>query len=52
MATPPGDAETRTTLTELPEEQRQRAFDRYQTLRPHLEQDVPFARVARDASLH
>ncbi len=51
MATPPGDAETRTTLTELPEEQRQRAFDRYRTLRPHLEQDVPLARVARDASL-
>ena len=48
---PTGDAETRTALTELPEEQRQRAFDRYRTLRPHLEQDVPLARVARDASL-
>jgi putative transposase len=51
MATPSGDAAARTALTELPEQQRQRAFDRYQTLRPHLEQDVPLARVAKEASL-
>src|SRR5271166_4068402 len=51
MATPTGDPATRAALSELPEQQRQRAFDRYQALRPHLEQDVPLARVAREASL-
>src|SRR5271157_521059 len=51
MTTTPGDAVTRTALTELPERQRQRAFERYQTLRPHLEQDVPLARVAMEATL-
>jgi putative transposase len=51
MATPSGDAATRAALTELSEQQRQRAFDRYQVLRPHLEQDVPLARTAREASV-
>src|SRR5271165_7638513 len=51
MATPTGDPATRAALSELPEQQRQRAFDRYQALRPHLEQDVPLARVAREAAL-
>jgi hypothetical protein len=51
MTTPPDDAVTRAALTELPERQRQLAFDRYQSLRPHLEQDVPLARVAAEASL-
>ena len=46
-----GDAVTHTALTELPERQRQRAFERYQTLRPHLERDVPLARVAMEAAL-
>jgi putative transposase len=30
---------------------RQRAFDHYQMLRPHLEQDVPLARVAAEVSM-
>jgi hypothetical protein len=51
MTTTPGAPLTRAALTELPEQQRQRAFDRYQTLRPHLEQDVPLARVAAEAPL-
>jgi hypothetical protein len=51
MATTLGDTVTRAALTELPEQQRQRAFDRYQMLRPHLEQDMPLARVAAEASL-
>ena len=42
---------THTALTELLEQQRQCAFGRYQALRPHLEQDVPLARVAADASM-
>ena len=51
MTTTTGDDVTRAALTELREQQRQRAFDRYQTLRPHLEQDVPLARVAAEASM-
>lgn len=51
MTTTPGDAVPSTALTELSERQRQRAFDRYQTLRPHLEEDVPLARVAVAAAL-
>jgi putative transposase len=51
MITTPGEAVTRAALTELPEQQRQRAFDRYQTLRPHLEQDVSLGRVAAAASM-
>jgi putative transposase len=51
MTTTPGYAVTRAALTELPEQERQRALDRYQTLRPHLEQDVPLARVAVEASI-
>lgn len=38
-------------LTELSERQRERAFDRYGKLQPHLEQDAPLARVAKEASL-
>ena len=45
------DAATHAALSEMPEGVRQRAFDRYQKLRPHLEQDAPLARVAREASL-
>jgi hypothetical protein len=37
-------------LSELSEQQCQRAFNRYQRFRPHLEQDVPLARVAAEAS--
>jgi putative transposase len=51
MTTTSADAVTRTALTELPERQRKRAFERYQTLRPHLEQNVPLARVAMEAAL-
>jgi putative transposase len=51
MTTTPGGAVPSTALTELSERQRQRAFDRYQTLRPHLEEDVPLARVAVAAAL-
>jgi len=29
---------------------RQRAFDRYQKLRPHLEHNAPLTRVAKEAS--
>jgi len=35
MTTTLGDTATRAALTELPEQQCQRAFDRYQMLRPH-----------------
>jgi len=51
MTTTPDDLKTRATLTELPDQQRQSAFERYQTLRPHLEQEVPLARVAAEASM-
>ena len=51
MTTPSGDATTGVALTELSERQRERALDRYRKLRPHLEQDAPLARVAREASL-
>lgn len=45
------DASSRVALTELSERQRERAFDRYGKLQPHLEQDAPLARVAKEASL-
>ena len=51
MTTMPGDAVTRPALTEVPEQQRRRAFDRYQTLRPHLKQDVRLARAAAEVSM-
>src|SRR5271166_4734163 len=51
MTTTPGGALPSTALTELSERQRQRALDRYQALRPHLEEDVPLARVAMEAAL-
>jgi putative transposase len=51
MAIPIGDAATAVALTELSDRQRERALDRYKKLRPHLEQDAPLARVARDALL-
>ncbi len=51
MTTTPGYAATRAALTELPEQERQRALDRYQTLLPHLERNVPLARVAAEASM-
>ena len=38
-------------LTELPEPARQRALERYRTLQPHFEQNVPLAQVARTAGL-
>ena len=51
MTTTPDGSLPSTALTELSERQRQRALDRYQTLRPHLEEDVSLARVAMEASL-
>jgi len=51
MTTTPDDLKTRATLTELPDQQCQSAFERYQTLRPHLEQEAPLARVAAEASM-
>ena len=45
------DAATHAALSEMPEGVRQRAFDRYQTLRPHLEQNAPLTCVAKEASL-
>jgi len=51
MAPPAGDAATSVALTELSERQRERALERYKKLRPHLEQDVPLAGVAKEASL-
>ena len=50
MATPAGDAMS-VALTELSERPRERALERYKKLRPHLEQDVPLAGVAKEASL-
>jgi putative transposase len=38
-------------LTELPEPMRRRALDRYQALRPHLEDNLPLTRVAKEASV-
>jgi hypothetical protein len=35
------DAATHAALSDMPEGVRQRAFDRYQKLRPHLEQNAP-----------
>src|SRR5437660_10492751 len=43
MAQPP--------LSELAEAERNRAFERFQLLRPFLEEGVPLARVARDHGL-
>ena len=40
-----------TKLTELTDVQRRQALERYRQLRPHLEQDVPLARVARDVAM-
>ena len=51
MATSAGDAATSVALTELSEPQRERALERYKKLRPHLEQNVPLAGVAEEASL-
>lgn len=48
MATTPRDA---TTLAEFPEPDRQRALERFHRLRPHLEQDVPLARIADEAQV-
>ena len=42
---------TRPALTELSERQRERALDRYRKLQPHLEENVPLARVAKESSL-
>ena len=50
MATPV-DPTSSVSLAELSERQRERALDRYRKLRPHLEQDAPLARVAKEASL-
>ena len=43
MAQPP--------LSGLSEAERNRAFERFQLLRPFLEEGVPLARVARDRGL-
>jgi len=47
VATTPRDAAT---LTEFTEPERQRALERFHQLRPHLEQDVPLARIADEAT--
>jgi putative transposase len=47
----PIDPSSSLELTELSERQRERALDRYRILQPHLEQDAPLARVAKDAVL-
>lgn len=47
----PFDPSSSEALTGLSERQRERALDRYRMLQPHLEQDAPLARVAREASL-
>ena len=47
----PTDPSSSAALTQLSERQRERALDRYRKLQPHLEQDAPLARVAREASL-
>jgi putative transposase len=46
-----GKSGTSIALAELPEPMRQRALDRYHKLRPHLEQNLPLARVAEEASV-
>ena len=51
MTTPAGDATTGVSLTELSDQQRERALERYRKLRPHLEQDAPLVGVAREALL-
>jgi putative transposase len=50
---PPAPAETGAgiSLAELPEPMRQLALDRYHKLRLHLEQNLPLARVAEEASV-
>ena len=47
MTTPAGDATTGVSLTELSDQQRERALERYRKLRPHLEQGAPLVGVAR-----
>jgi putative transposase len=51
MPSAPGDPAASPALTELPEPLRQRALERYHKLRPHLEQNLPLARVAEEASV-
>jgi hypothetical protein len=51
MTTPAGDVATGVSLTELSDQQRERALERYRKLRPHLEQDAPLTSVAKEASL-
>ena len=51
MPTASGKSWTSITLAELPQPMRQRALDRYHKLRPHLEQNLPLARVAEEASV-
>ena len=51
MANVAGDPPSSAALSELSERQRRRAFDRYGKIRPHLEQNVPLARAAEEASL-
>jgi putative transposase len=51
MPTASGKSGTSITLAELPGLMRQRALDRYHMLRPHLEQNLPLARVAEEASV-
>jgi putative transposase len=49
MPSAPGEPAANPALTELPEPMRQR--DRYHKLRPHLEQNLPLAHVAQEASV-
>ncbi len=51
MSIASGKSGTSITLAEIPEPMRRRALDRYHKLRPHLEHDLPLARVAEEASV-
>jgi hypothetical protein len=46
-----GPSQTDAPATKLTDVQRRQALERYRQLRPHLEQDVPLARVARDVAM-
>jgi hypothetical protein len=51
MSIAPTDGSTATMLTEIAEARQRQALEHYRLIRAHLEQDVPLARVARDAEL-
>ena len=51
MPTASGKSGTSITLVELPEPMRQRALDRYHKHCRYLEQNLPLARVAEEATV-